>query len=309
MEYYIYRLEFQGAVRFGRRALEDAEYTFGADTLFSALCQEAVKQGDGLLEKLCRFTAEDELLYSDAFPYMGDAFYLPKPIRRIETAGEQGDSVRKKAYKKLRYLPADDLDRYLRGEYDVLSARSMDELGHFDMRVSASIRGEEEAKPYRVGVFYYQPGNGLYVIAGFRDREVMELSDRLMQSLAAAGIGGRRSAGMGRFHCVREKLPDSIARRLNRDGEAYMTLSVSLPREDEMQAALLGAEYLLHKRSGFVASESYAEEWMRKKDLYVMATGSCFRIRYRGDVYDVSDRGGRHPVYRYAKPMFMEVGV
>ena len=72
------------------------------------------------------------------------------------------------------------------------------------------------------------------------------------------------------------------------------------------EAALEQAHYLLVKRSGFVASETYAKEQLRKRDLYVMQAGSCFRTRFEGDVYDVSD-GGSHPVYRYAKPLLMEV--
>ena len=34
--------------------------------------------------------------------------------------------------------------------------------------------------------------------------------------------------------------------------------------------------------------------------------GACVINKYMGSVYDVS-AGGRHPVYRYAKPMFLEV--
>ena len=86
-----------------------------------------------------------------------------------------------------------------------------------------------------------------------------------------------------------------------------MTLSVALPREEELTSALEDAEYLLCKRSGFVSSDQYAPEQMRKKDLYVFKAGSCFAYRFHGDVYDVSGKGGRHPVYKYAKPMFMEV--
>lgn len=309
MRYHIYRLEFCGAVHFGKRNLEDAEYTFGADTLFSALCQEAARYGDGCLEKLHRYAVSGELLYSDAFPYFRGNYYLPRPIRHIAAVRDQGNSILKKAYKKLRYLPAGELEQYLQGEYDVLQAADMGELGRAEIRVSAAIRGEEETKPYRVGAFYFHQGNGLYVIAGFQNSEAEALSDQLMQSLSLTGIGGRRTAGMGRFKCVQEEIPECILNRLEQDGRHFMTLSVSLPRADEMEAALAGAEYLLCKRSGFVASALYAEEWLRKKDIYVMKAGSCFTTRYQGDVYDVSGKGGRHPVYRYARPMFMEVDI
>ena len=43
----------------------------------------------------------------------------------------------------------------------------------------------------------------------------------------------------------------------------------------------------------------------RRKTFMVLA-GSCFKIPYQGDIYDVSIYG-KHPVYRYAIPIFMGV--
>jgi CRISPR-associated protein Csm4 len=85
-----------------------------------------------------------------------------------------------------------------------------------------------------------------------------------------------------------------------------MTLSVSLPTDDELEKALDNAQYLLCRRSGFVSSDTYSDNQMRKKDLYVLKAGACIHNRYSGDVYDVSDHIGSHPVYRYAKPMFLK---
>ena len=76
--------------------------------------------------------------------------------------------------------------------------------------------------------------------------------------------------------------------------------------DDELEQALEDASYLMQKRSGFVASAIYADEWRKKRDLYVFSAGSCFKNCFQGDIFDVSD-GGRHPVYRYAKPLFMGV--
>lgn len=85
-----------------------------------------------------------------------------------------------------------------------------------------------------------------------------------------------------------------------------MLLSTALPKNGELEAALDGATYLLERRSGFVASDRYADEWRKKRDLYVFASGSCFVNRFNGDVIDVSDGGG-HGVYRYAKPVFIGI--
>lgn len=307
MDYKIYRLEFQGAVHFGRQNIKTGEYVCPADTVFSALCQEALRMSGNALNDFYQYTKEGGLLFSDAFPYIGETYYLPKPMMRIETENARGESVLKKAYKKLKYIPVEMLDVYLKGEYDVLHAPDLERLGHFVMKTAASVRGEEETRSYRVGTYTYAAGSGIYVIAGYTQQRALELLEELWKGLSFSGIGGKRAAGLGRFKVQTDELPAAFRKRLEKDGERYMSLSVSLPREEEMETALQGAEYLLCKRSGFVASEQYAMEQMRKRDLYVLKAGSCFRVRYGGDIYDVSDKRGKHPVYRYAKPMFMEV--
>lgn len=309
MDYQVYKLEFQSAVHFGKNSLEDGEYVFCADTLFSALCHEALKKDPDTLNNLYQYVKGGDLLLSDAFPYIGDTYYLPKPMKRIDAGDNKGDSVIKKAYKKLRYIPAEQLDSYLHGEYDVLNAQDISGLGHFEMKASAAVRGEEEAKPYRIGCCYFNQGNGLYIIVAYQNMIALQLVEELLECLAFSGIGGKRTAGLGRFALRLGELSANIHSRLVKSGKQYMTLSVSLPTDDELEEALIGAEYLLCKRSGFVASEQYAKEQRRKKDLYVLKAGACIRTLYAGDVYDMSDTNGSHPVYRYAKPMFMEVDV
>lgn len=309
MEYKVYQLAFRSAVHFGRQNLEDGEYTFCADTLFSALCQEAMQRGADVFDSFYQYVKNGVLLLSDAFPYIGKTYYLPKPMKRIETAQNRGDSKIKKAYKKLKYIPMEQIGIYLAGNYDVIGAQDegMDRLGYFEMKTAASIRGEEETKPYRIGTYYYHAGNGLYIIVGYQQQEAATLLEELLTSLSFSGIGGKRAAGLGRFELRTGALLDGFCDRLTKEGRQYMSLSISLPREEELESALDKAEYLLCKRSGFVASSQYALEQMRKRDLYAFQAGSCFVNRYQGDIYDVSDKKGRHPVYRYAKPMFMEV--
>ena len=50
MNYQAYKLKFQGAVHLGKNRLENGEFVFCADTLFSALCHEALKRGAGCFE-------------------------------------------------------------------------------------------------------------------------------------------------------------------------------------------------------------------------------------------------------------------
>lgn len=308
MNYVIYKLNFFGGVHLGMGNLEDGEYIFCADTLFSALFQEALKTGEEIAGRFLNYCREDKLLISDAFPYMGETYYLPKPMKRINADNHRGDSQIKKAYKKLKYIPVEEIGNYLRGTYDVKAAAEMNDLGDFQMKVSASVRGEEETKPYRVGSYYYREGNGLYLIVGYEGLDEFELLGELLDSLSFVGIGGKKTSGMGKFNLHSPKnMPDELKRRLTEPGEKYMTLSLSLPREEEMEDALEDAEYILCRRSGFVDSDHYAQMQRRKRDLYVLKSGACVSRKYRGDIYNVADGYGNHPVYRYAKPMFLGV--
>ena len=309
MNYIVYKLAFQSAVHFGRLNLEDGEYTCCADTIFSALCQEALQMGTDVSQQFYQYAKTGTLLLSDAFPYMGNTLFLPKPMKHIETEGNKGDSTMKKAYKKLKYIPMDLIGTYLSGKYDGLNVTTANigKLGYFDMKTAASIRGEEQTTPYRIGTYYYNEGNGIYLIAGVQESKASTLLEELLEHLSFSGIGGKRTSGFGRFVLDSGKLPSNFCKRLENTGTRFMSLSVSLPKENELMSALDGAEYLLCKRSGFVASEQYAPTQMRKRDLYVMKAGSCFNYRFQGDIYDVSLQEGSHPVYRYAKPMFMEV--
>ena len=304
MEYQLYQFIFSGSVHFGDGSLDHTSYTFCADTLFSALCQEALKLGKESLETLVRYVEEGSILFSDAFPFMGEEYFLPKPVLHIEAGKASGDSTAKKAYKKLKYIPVNGFSEYLHGNLLPEAADVLDDLGEYQMKVSAAVRGEEETMPYRIETFRFQKGSGLYVICGYQDEKKKLLLDELLEMLMLNGIGGRRSSGLGKFTCKAVKMPSLLKRWLLTEEARYMTLSVSLPDDDMLATILEGANYLMQKRSGFVASDKYAPEWMRKKDVYVFAAGSCFQTKYEGQLLDVSS-GGRHPVYRYAKPIFL----
>lgn len=303
MEYVVYKLEFTTSVHFGNGMLSDTGVTFCADTLFSALYIEAMKLG-----KESIFFSEVEhgnLLFTDAFPYIGDQYYLPKPMLYVEPK-ERGNSSDKKKIKRMKYIPVEEVDNFLNGTMD-LAASKMNELGYNSMQVMAAIRSErEDTLPYYVESYYFNEGNGLYIIAAYDNDDGRELLDELLESLSYAGIGGKRASGKGKFVVKIGKKAESLLRLLNRKSSRHMLLSSALPKEDELEKTLDGASYLLQKRSGFIYSDTYAEEQRKKQDLFVFQTGSCFVNCFDGDIYDVGNNGG-HSVYRYAKPIFMGV--
>lgn len=308
MDYAAYGFEFCSGVHFGRKSLEDSGYALAADTLFSALYQECLHFGQDECDRFYNEVKAGRLLLSDAFPYIGDALFIPKPMVQVEH-DKSGDSKAKKAFKKLGYIPVSEADAYLSGRMDIFAEQEkLAKLGYTETRVLAAVRGQEETKPYRVGIYHFGQGNGLYIIVGYENRDMLDLMEKLLKTLSYSGIGGKKHSGLGRFELCFKTLPDSFLKRLRGQGNTYMTLSVSLPRDEELRNVLLEAEYKLIKRSGFVDSMNYADSYLRKKDLYVFAAGASVTKKYLGDIYDVSS-GGSHSVYRYAKPIFMEVGI
>ena len=223
-------------------------------------------------------------------------------------AENNGNSVVKKAYKKLKYIPMDAMKDYLHGKYDVLGEKRFDP-GKAYMKVQASIRGEDETLPYRINCYRFNADSGLYIILSYNGAAEVKLFEELLRALSYAGIGGKRSSGMGRFDYSIEEVGDDLKSMLMSSGGKYMTLSVSLPNEEELDDVIDGSSYVLCKRSGFVASEDFADEYMRKNDCYMFQAGSCFSEKFDGEIVDVSGGRGRHPVYRYGKPLFIGVGV
>lgn len=118
MKYKAYKLKFSTGVHFGKGTLEDTAYAFCADTLFSALCIEAVKDSTERLERLVQTAKAGKMLLSDALPYIEDTYYVPKPMCEIVHSQEDtGDSSKKKLYKKTEYIPYDCVEDYAEGEF------------------------------------------------------------------------------------------------------------------------------------------------------------------------------------------------
>lgn len=321
MKYSIYQLDFYNGVRFGKGRLETTEMTFHADTLFSSLFQEALKLGK---EKIfLEAVRNGELRWSDAFPYKGSQLFVPKPMFQppVKETQEQGNSIRKKQFKNMKYIPTEYVKAYMQGEYPENHLEDCREIGREDVKTAVAVRGHEEPEPYRVSAFYFNEGNGLYVILGSADEASEVLFEELMEGLSYSGLGGKRSAGLGRFEYTKKAVPEVLEKALRsgaentaghfwqaEEGRYAVLLSIALPETEEMADVLKDASYSLLKRSGFVDSTTFDEQQMRKKDLYVLASGSCMKSIFDGCMVD-EQNGGRHPVYRYAYGLFLEVNV
>ena len=302
MKYTICRFIFPLGAHFGRGILHDSDKTFRADTLFSALFIEAIKAGTD--QRLLDNVNAGKLLFSDAFPFEGDTYYLPKPLMRVKRE-DQGNSIVKKKIKKLQYITFNQFQAFIDGTME-LDGELNPSFAEVYTRTQAMVRTKGDTEPFHVGQVLYREGCGLYIIAGTEDEEAENLIKELLQALSYTGIGGEKSSGLGKFHLEISTVPHELEHFLLRETGRFMLLSGAIPGDEEMENVLMEASYLLEKRGGFVASESYAPEYQKKRDLYVFAVGSCFSVRFSGKVADVSE-GGAHPVYRYARAMFMGV--
>ena len=303
MNYAIFKFKFRTAVHFGGGELNSTNSCFLADTLFSALYLEAMKLG--LNDKLYSLTAEGKLCFSDSFPFSEDVYYLPKPMKYVE-GRNQGDSKEKKLLKKIKYLPCDKIDDFLKSRLDLSSLTN--KFCDFSEDTKVTIRQEEKDQgPYRVGVCTFREKCGLFVIVGYENQDAFDLAKSLFEALQYSGIGGKRASGYGKFEADIDTGCGVIRKLIERNSDTYMTIAVSLPADDELDSAITGASYALIKRSGFVLSENYAKEQRRKLDKFMFASGSCFTSRFKGGILNVAGDDGLHPVYRYAVPMFIGV--
>lgn len=305
----VIRLSFSAPVHFGDGRLSGGLCTCDAATLFSAMYIEAMKMG--VQEDLLQAARTGALTISDAFPFVGDALYLPKPMaapglfeRREGQA--RGDSRERKANKKLAYVSVAKYGDYLQGRFDAIS-----ELEQFNPGVSslqAKVNLERlngpDAEPYFVGGFSFNCDAGLYFLA----RGMFDL-DPIMEQLGYSGIGGKRTSGYGRFTPSVSEAPE-LLRGLEpgTSATASVLLSAAAPKPGELTDELLaGSRYRLVRKSGFVQSASHSANPQKKRDLYVFAAGSVFSRCFDGDVFDVNATPGAHPVYRYARAFWMGV--
>ena len=307
MDYKIYKLHFSTAVHFGNGNITDTTNKLMADTVFSSLCCEAAKDSEKAVTDFIDMAKNGDFIISDALPYIGQTLYVPKPAVRVEVE-ENGDSTVKKQFKKLKYIPFDKLTDYLKGALNPAAENSkFKELGKPYVRTLASLRAKDEADPFFVGTYRFSNNSGLYILAGFNTKESEALFEKYIKGLSYSGIGGKKSAGLGKFEYeIMNFSPEKLSVSCGKEN-IYMNLSVAMANENELEKVLEGASYTLIKRSGFIYSKNYADgEDRRKRDFYAFQSGSCFKKPFEGGIFNVSG-SGTHPVYRYAKPLFLEV--
>ena len=88
MKIYLFKLSFPAGLSLGDGRLSDSSIKLFADTLFSALCIESLGKR-GSLQNFVDLAKNGDLKLSDAFPYIGDELYAPKPLIRVKPKNEE----------------------------------------------------------------------------------------------------------------------------------------------------------------------------------------------------------------------------
>lgn len=306
----LYQLRFNTAVHFGGSdsalSLYSSEDHFRADTLFSALCHTALQvRGPEGIEKLIGLVKQGTLLLSDAMPWVGDTFYVPKPCYAPHTAPEL-PAEKRKAIKKLSWIPGDRLEEYCNAlNTGVLFDCAQPVLGRMGEQSKASVPERGDALPYPVGAYRFLENRGLYFFAALEHDQDQNWLSELITALGITGIGGKVTAGYGKFSVTVRRPTDAFCPLASGEtAQRYLLLTTSLPRDEELNAALDGASFQLCRRAGFIAADA---EFPRKKQTqYYLSAGAVLKRRFEGDLYKIGDGPG-HPVYRYSKPLFLGV--
>ncbi len=280
-----FRLVFPGGVHLGTRegALEGTDSMIRSDTLYSAFFNGyRLLYGKSELEALLkRFLGPGiPFLFSSAYPFWGDRFYLPVPKNQI--LGE-------KRAQKILLVETGAWSRLIRGESleDLLAGGAVDALPRstdphnpekptvpwkkIDLpRVSPNRISNQSEQYFHCSELRFQDNAGLYFLVRCNQPEVKPRVEAVWRLLADEGLGGDRTVGKGLFHYPRpEKLildaPDAAA--------GWTALSLYYPGDGEWTRLHEGF-YDLIERRGYMFSKDGRS--LRRKTVTMFTEGSVF---------------------------------
>lgn len=314
MNYCIYKLNFTAPLHCGRGdgavSLTNTSMTLHADTVFSALCNEAALMSDkNAVKELVNLCQKGKLLFSDTFPFCGNELYLPVPLCPLKD-NVAFDVKNRKKIKAVKWLPASE--KYLSAFSDYINKGNMfdDESittkftqSRTDIKACIS-RDEDDTAPFEISCVEFKENCGLYGIVGYENKDDLNFVLRLLESLGISGIGGQTSRGFGKFN-VQITENKFLTEHIKAEKNFYMLLTSSLPKSNEIGKTLDGAFYSLIRRGGFSLSP-YIGNTIKKQTQYYLVSGSVLKNKFDGDVFSVGENGS-HAIYRYAKPLFLGI--
>ena len=336
MSYLLYKLRFPNGIHIGTASgntLEETMMSVYSDTFYSAIFNEYMKIYND--DELYKISETGEFLISDLLPFkekedMSTDFYLPKPfisVQRNETTKEKNDEevIDRKKMKATNFIPADKLGQY----FSFLKTGKNfpeidDDFGKKELYTKNKVSlKNEDTKLYNIEVFKFNEKSGLYFIVKLpEDNEWQEIFENILESLSLTGIGGKRNSGFGQFisedpmffdgedfDAIESESDAYINKALYSDEEKYLSLSSYSPKIEEIEKIKESENYYqLIKRSGFVNSSLYSEQAEKRKQVYMLSSGSVLSFKPEGKILDLNLHG-KHSIYRMGKPIVLGVKI
>ena len=336
MSYLLYKLRFLNGIHIGTASgntLEETMMSVYSDTFYSAIFNEYMKIYND--DELYKISETGEFLISDLLPFkekedMSTDFYLPKPfisLQRNETTKEKNDEevIDRKKVKATNFIPADKLGQY----FSFLKTGKNfpeidDDFGKKELYTKNKVSlKNEDTKLYNIEVFKFNEKSGLYFIVRLpENNEWQEIFENILESLSLTGIGGKRNSGFGQFisedpmffdgedfDAIESESDAYINKALYSDEEKYLSLSSYSPKIEEIEKIKESENYYqLIKRSGFVNSSLYSEQAEKRKQVYMLSSGSVLSFKPEGKILDLNLHG-KHSIYRMGKPIVLGVKI
>ncbi|MBS5869086.1 MAG: type III-A CRISPR-associated RAMP protein Csm4 [Fusobacterium periodonticum] len=336
MSYLLYKLRFLNGIHIGTASgntLEETMMSVYSDTFYSAIFNEYMKIYND--DELYKISETGEFLISDLLPFkekedMSTDFYLPKPfisLQRNETTKEKNDEevIDRKKVKATNFIPADKLGQY----FSFLKTGKNfpeidDDFGKKELYTKNKVSlKNEDTKLYNIEVFKFNEKSGLYFIVRLpENNEWQEIFENILESLSLTGIGGKRNSGFGQFisedpmffdgedfDAIESESDAYINKALYSEEEKYLSISSYSPKIEEIEKIKESENYYqLIKRSGFVNSSLYSEQAEKRKQVYMLSSGSVLSFKPEGKILDLNLHG-KHSIYRMGKPIVLGVKI
>ena len=333
MAYLLYKLRFPNGIHIGTASgntLEETMISVYSDTFYSALFNEYMKIYNN--DELYKISETGNFLVSDLLPFkekkdISTDFYLPKPfisIERKEIKKDDEEKIDRKKVKATNFIPADKLGEYFSflkngKNFPVID----DNFGKKQLYTKNKVSLEnEDTQLYNIEIFKFNEKSGLYFIVKLPENEKWQrIFENILESLALTGIGGKKNSGFGNFTIEEDPMifdgtdfdaieSDSdafINRALFSNEKKFLILSSYSPKIEEIEKIKEnGNYYQLIKRSGFINSSSYSEQAEKRKQVYMLSSGSVLSFKPEGKILDLNLHG-KHSIYRMGKPIVLGV--
>ena len=334
MSYLLYKLRFPNGIHIGTASgntLEETMISVYSDTFYSALYNEYMKLYNN--DELYKISESGDFLVSDLLPFkekedISTDFYLPKPfisIQRDEKEKNDEEVVDRKKVKATNFIPADRLEEY----FSFLKTGKNfpeidDDFGRKQLYTKNKVSLEnEDTQLYNIEIFKFNKKSGLYFLVKLPEDEKWEgIFENVLESLSLTGIGGKKNSGFGEFvfedpmffygedfDPIESESDAYINKALYSDEEKFLSLSSYSPKMEEIEKIKESENYYqLIKRSGFVNSSLYSEQAEKRKQVYMLSSGSVLSFKPEGKMLDLNLHG-KHSIYRMGKPIVLGVKI